>query len=129
MGVKRTSGKPEGVREGLKKATTEMLILFLLKQKPMYTYEMMTTIENLSKGVIQFNTLYLAIYRLQDFGYIEESEKVLSDENRVRVYFRITESGKKYFHDSEAEYRATTAVINGILSSEGSINGETNNGK
>ncbi len=49
-----------------------MLVLFLLKQKSMYTYEMMSTVEKISGGELIFNTLYLAIYRLQSFNYIEE---------------------------------------------------------
>ena len=35
------SGTPAGMREGMKKATTGMLVLFLLQQKPMYTYDIM----------------------------------------------------------------------------------------
>ena len=54
----KRSGTPEGFRESLKKATTEMLVLFLLRRRPMYTYEMMSEIEALSQGVITFNTLY-----------------------------------------------------------------------
>ena len=38
----------------MKKATTEMLILFLLRQKEMYTYEMMSTIERISDGRLTF---------------------------------------------------------------------------
>ena len=45
-----------------------MLVLFVLRQKPMYTYEMMQAIEDMSGGKITFNTLYQAIYRLKDFG-------------------------------------------------------------
>ena len=71
MPGKNVSGTPASIRESLKKATTEMLVLFLLQQKPMYTYEMMATVERLSGGGIQFNTLYQAIYRLQGFKYIE----------------------------------------------------------
>ena len=69
------SGTPLGMRDTLKKATTEMLVLFLLRQKNMYVYEMIQEIERLTEGVFTFNTLYLAIYRLQDHGYIEEAEK------------------------------------------------------
>ena len=61
-----------GMRDALKKATTEMLVLFLLRQKPMYTYEMIQSIEQLSGGVISFHNLYLATYRLQDDKYIQE---------------------------------------------------------
>ncbi len=121
MPPKNTSGTPAGIRESLKKATTEMLVLFLLRQKPMYTYEMMATVEKLSDGKITFNTLYQAIYRLQDFKYIEESNKVLSDANRVRIYFSITESGQKYLNDLIYEYTATTDIIDHVLSLDGKI--------
>lgn len=118
MPAKQTSGKAEGIREGLKKATTEMLVLFMLRRKPMYTYEMMSTIEELSEGKIVFNTLYQAIYRLQKFGYIRESGKVVSEENRVRIYFAITESGQKYLDELIEQYRAAVSTIDRILASD-----------
>lgn len=124
MAGKNVSGTPIGIREALKKATTEMLVLFLLKQKPMYTYEMMATIEQLSCGDIQFNTLYQAIYRLQGFQYIEESDKVLSDANRVRIYFSITDSGREYLSQLEAEYKSTVSAVDRVLSLDGKIAGE-----
>lgn len=68
----KTSGTPASIREALKKATTEMLVLFVLRQKKMYTYEMMQEISHMSDGKIAFNTLYQAIYRLQSFQYIKE---------------------------------------------------------
>ena len=48
----KVAGTPAGIRESLKKATTEMLVLFLLERKPMYTYEMMQTIKLMSDGKI-----------------------------------------------------------------------------
>ena len=68
----KTSGTPASIREALKKATTEMLVLYVLRRKSMYTYEMMQEIDRMSEGKITFNTLYQAIYRLQSFHYIEE---------------------------------------------------------
>lgn len=124
MPQKATSGAPEGIRESLKKATTEMLVLFLLKQKNMYTYEMMSTVEKLSEGRITFNTLYQAIYRLQGFGYIEESHKVMSESNRVRIYYAITDSGKEYLAALIENYRVMTGAIEKILSLDGKICGE-----
>ena len=124
MPPKTTSGAPEGIRESLKKATTEMLVLFLLKQKSMYTYEMMSTVEKLSEGRITFNTLYQAIYRLQGFSYIEESRKVMSESNRVRIYYAITDSGKEYLAALIENYRVMTDAIEKILSLDGKICGE-----
>ena len=124
MPSKNTSGAPESIRESMKKATTEMLVLFLLKQKSMYTYEMMSTVEKLSEGQITFNTLYQAIYRLQGFGYVEEDRKVMSDGNRVRIYYAITGTGRDYLTALIENYHIMTGTIEKILSLDGKISGE-----
>lgn len=109
------------MKESLKKATTEMLVLFMLRQRPMYTYEMMQMIEKASKGVLTFNTLYLAIYRLQNNGYIQEADKIMSSDNRVRVYFSVTEAGNQYFEDIKKEYQLVTSIIDGIIAQDGKL--------
>lgn len=109
------SGTPSGLRDALKKATTEMLVLTLLKEKPMYTYEMMTTIETRSGGAITFNTLYQSIYRLENFKYIREHGKLLSEDNRVRIYFTITDEGKAYLEQLIPEYLAFTGAVDQLL--------------
>ena len=83
------SGTLAGMRDAMKKATTEMLILFLLRQKEMYVYEMIREMARLTDGVLTFNTLYLAIYRLQEREQIRESERRIVD-GRARAYFSIT---------------------------------------
>ena len=51
----KTSGSPAAIQVALKKATTEMMVLKLLRERPMYTYEMMSTIEERSGGDIVFS--------------------------------------------------------------------------
>ena len=111
----KTSGTPASIREALKKATTEMLVLFVLQERPMYTYEMMQQIDRMSEGKITFNTLYQAIYRLQSFEYIQEEGKEVSEDNRVRIYFRITDSGKDYLEKLIEEYHSFTKAVDEIL--------------
>ena len=113
------SGTVAGMRDSMKKATTEMLVLFLLKQRAMYAYEMLQEMARLSDGVLQFNTLYIAIYRLQEHGYISPSETVVTESNRTRVYFSITEQGSRYLDDIIAEYRRVTQTIDSLLSKNG----------
>ncbi len=115
----KTSGTPASIREAMKKATTEMLVLFVLRQRPMYTYEMMQTLETMSDGKITFNTLYQAIYRLKDSGYIYEKEKVVSEDNRVRIYFAVTETGATYLQALITEYRTFTGAVDQILATGG----------
>ena len=115
---KKTSGSPENLQIALKKATTEMMVLHLLLEKPMYTYEMMNAITERSGGDITFNTLYLSIYRLEENGYIREHEKVMSEDNRVRIYFAITDAGSAYFDELVKGYLRYTAALARVLELE-----------
>lgn len=76
-GKKSKSTVSQGMRDAMKKATTEMLVLFMLRQKPMYTYQIAQEVNRLTQGVLSYNTMYLAVYRLQENGFIEEAKKVL----------------------------------------------------
>ena len=119
MGRKeKMSGNPANIQIALKKATTEMMVLHLLRQKPMYTYEMMNAITERSGGDITFNTLYLSIYRLEENGYIREHEKVMSEDNRVRIYFAITDAGSAYFDELVKGYLRYTAALARVLELE-----------
>lgn len=114
------SGTAAGMRESLKKAVTEMMVLFLLRQKPMYVYEMSQEVARLTDGVFTFNTLYLAIYRLQEHGHIAEAGKKEAG-NRIRVYFRLTEAGEQYLEELLAEYRLATGALDRLLAQDGKL--------
>ena len=108
------SGTVSGFRDAFKKAVTELLILRLLRDADMYAYEMQREMERRSAGRLSFNTLYLAIYRLKDLGYIEERRKALVD-GRERVYFGITESGQRRYSELCEEYRRLSAAVEDML--------------
>ena len=74
----------------------------------------------MSAGKITFNTLYQAIYRLQSFQYIQEEGKVVSEDNRVRIYFAITASGVDYLEKLIEEYRSFTGAVDQILDQDNS---------
>ena len=111
-------GHPANMNTALKKATSELIVLHLLREKPMYTYEMMSAVAQRSGGVITFNTMYLSIYRLQDRGCIREQGKVVSEDNRTRVYFAITPEGEAYLDRLMEEYRRYTRALDRVLEQE-----------
>jgi len=115
MENKKKSGDPANIQVSLKKATTELMVLTLLREKPRYTYELMQEVERRSGGVIVFNTMYLTIYRLRDFGYIREHEKVVSADNRVQIYFAITDRGRGYLERITREYRSYVDALDRVL--------------
>ena len=107
----KDSRDTSGFKSLLKRASTEMLILLSLRYNPMNTYEIMNTLERLSGGYLAFNTLYIAIHRLCELQFIEEKERVISDDNRVRVYYSITSSGMEYLDNLIEEYRRFSDVM------------------
>ena len=111
----KTKRDPGGVPGILKKGNDRDAGAVSPAPAVMYTYEMMNEIEALSQGVITFNTLYLTIHRLQDFGYVEEQGKVVSEDNRVRLYFAITPKGEGYLAALIREYRQYTDTVDQIL--------------
>ena len=108
------SGTVSGFRDAYKKAVTELLILRLLRDRDMYAYEMQQEMARRSGGALSFNTLYLAIYRLKDLGFIEERSRELVD-GRERNYFGITERGQGRFAELTAEYRRLAAAVEAML--------------
>lgn len=118
---KKTKTNPaQGMRDAMKKATTEMLVLFMLRQKPMYTYQMAQEVDRLTQGVLTYNTMYLAVYRLQEGGYIQEEEKRIED-GRARIYLGITPAGQAYYEQLRAEYGIFTAALEGLMARDGAL--------
>ena len=114
-----------GMRDALKKATTEMLVLFLRRQKPMYPYQMAQEVERLTKGVLTYNTMYLAVYRLQSNGYICETEKRIED-GRARIYLAPTPEGLAYYEVLRQEFGLFTSTLNALLAQDGTLYPEVN---
>ena len=121
MKAEKANGNPQkGSWDALKKATTEMLVLFMIRQKPMYTYQMAQEVEKLTHGVLTYNTMYLAVYRLQSNGYIEEKEKRIED-GRARIYLAPTAAGLSYYESLRQEYQLFTATLNALMEQDGMI--------
>ena len=114
------SGTVAGMRDSIKKAVTEMMVLFLLRQKPMYVYEMSQEMSRLTGGVYTFNTLYLAIYRLQEHGHIAEAGKQEAD-NRIRVYFKLADAGQRYLDELLPTYREMIGALDALLAQDGKL--------
>ena len=114
------SGTAAGMRDSIKKAVTEMMVLFLLRQKPMYVYEMSQEMSRLTGGVYTFNTLYLAMYSLQEAGHIAAAGKQEAD-NRIRVYFKLTDAGQRYLDELLPTYREMIGALDALLAQDGRL--------
>ena len=70
--VPERSGSVQGLEENLKKAVSEMLVLFLLNEREMYIGEIPDELERRSDGKFHIVFPYSVIYRMVKFEYIDE---------------------------------------------------------
>lgn len=93
------SGSAAGMEDNLKKALSEMLVLYLLREKDRPVNEITAALSQRSGGTLNVVFPYALLYRLIDFRYIYESVKKTAPDGRRRQYFRITEAGLRYLED------------------------------
>jgi len=93
-----------------------MLILKAVSLGPFHGYGILLRIQQLSGGRlgIQQGSLYPALYRLEDQGWIE-SEWGESDNNRRAKFYRLTAAGRKRLHTEAENWNRMAEVIAGIL--------------
>lgn len=104
------------INKELLKGSTTILILSLLKRKPMYGYEIIKEIELKSSGVFNFKegTLYPILHTLESNEMVESfwSE---GESARKRRYYKITDKGNKQLKEKEDEWKLFTNTVNTIL--------------
>lgn len=105
-----------GLEENLKKALTELMILFLFGEEDHYIGELSQLLEKRSHGVLTIVFPYAAIYRLSQAGYLLESEKKVAPDGRLRQYYKITEKGRAHLESLLGTYRCFIQGVNDIFS-------------
>lgn len=79
-----------------KKSTLPMVTLAMLSEKEMYAYEIMQYTLERSDGKYKMPLLYTTLGKLQEQGYVVESRKEVTPDNRVRIYYNITDAGHEH---------------------------------
>ena len=97
----------------------DIIILFLLLEKPSYAYEVSKKIKTLSwdKYIIKETTLYSAFTRLEKNGYVEAFQETTN--GKKRTYYQITESGRNYYQMKCEEWILTKEVVEIFIKMEG----------
>lgn len=100
------------------KGSVEMIALQVLMGGECYGYELRQLITEYSGGVIKIpeGTLYPALYKLEEKGYIREEKRLTGKRKTViRVYYHIEESGKEYLQEQISEYHSIHEGIRKII--------------
>ncbi|HET7215075.1 MAG TPA: PadR family transcriptional regulator [Terriglobia bacterium] len=96
----------------LLQGTLDLLILKTLALEPMHGWGIAQRIQQISKEVLQVQqgSLYPALYRLQQQGWIA-AEWGASENNRRAKYYRLTSSGRKQLERETSNWaRLSTAI-------------------
>lgn len=104
-------------QNNFKKGAVEMLLLHILKKKgDCYGYQLSQLIKTTSDDylIIPEGSMYPALYKLIDKGYISDYKKQVG-KRLIRVYYHIEKTGEERLADLIIEYRKTNESIEKIL--------------
>jgi transcriptional regulator len=86
----------------------------------LHGYGIARRIEQVSgeKLVVNYGTLYPALLKLEQEGYIS-SEWGVSENNRKAKYYKLTRAGRKQVEKEAREWAETTAILAKFLEAKG----------
>ena len=104
----------------LVRGCADLVLLTLLTQRPMYGYEILTTLEDRGNGGFQFKqgTLYPLLYRLEREGWIQAEWKEPAGAKRRKTY-RITRDGKRAQKTKASEWHRLQQAVEALLQEAG----------
>ena len=103
-------------RTDLLQGTLDLLILKTVALGPLHGWGISKRIRERSRDVLQVNqgSLYPALYRLEDRGWIE-SDWGISPEGRRAKFYRLTAEGRKQFAAERTQWRIFTTAVDDVL--------------
>src|SRR5258707_12820737 len=104
-------------RQDALQGSLPMLVLKLLDRRgPLHGYGLATQIEGMSDEALRVEegSLYPALHRLEEAGWIKARWTTTGTGRRARVY-DITAAGRKQLESEEVKWKAITAAVTRIL--------------
>jgi DNA-binding PadR family transcriptional regulator len=99
----------------MRKGSTEILILSLLAERPMYGYEISQQLEQRSNGYFEMKEglLYPALHRMQHNGWLSTEWREV--DGRRRKYYTLTALGRDVLGEQAAEWKSFLEELNALL--------------
>jgi PadR family transcriptional regulator PadR len=96
--------------------TLDLLVLRVLTRGELHGWGITNRLEQLSKSALQVDegSLYPALYRMEDKGWIE-AEWRQTENNRRAKYYSLTSAGRKQLDAEEKLWDRTSAIIAMVL--------------
>ena len=100
----------------LLQGTLDLLILQTLQAGPLHGWGISRRIRERSRDVLEVNqgSLYPALYRLEERGFIAGEEGVSEQGRRVRLY-KLSAAGRRALNAEVASWRLFSAAVDSVL--------------
>jgi transcriptional regulator len=100
----------------LLQGTLDLLILKSLQNDPMHGFGISLRIQQMSKDMltVEQGSLYPALYRLEDQGWIK-AEWGVSENNRKAKFYSLTAAGRKQLATEEQSWAKLSTAIGLVL--------------
>ena len=98
----------------LKRGILEFCILLMIRQKPSYGYEIISTLEKYPIIAAKENTIYPLLRRLLKEGFISSSWQEGTEGLPPRKYYSITDKGQEYIAAMSVEWENLLNTVNEI---------------
>lgn len=98
--------------------TLDMLVLRVLSRSELHGWGITNRLEELSRSALQVDegSLYPALYRMENKGWIE-AEWRMTENNRRAKYYRLTRTGRKQLETETALWERMSTVISLVMQS------------
>ena len=109
-----------GGKKDVWQGTLALMVLKTLQAMgPLHGYGIARRIEQTSGDslVVQYGTLYPALLKLEQEGYIA-SDWGVSENNRRARFYQLTRAGRKQVEKETREWQATTAILARFITPE-----------
>ena len=105
-------------KSDLLQGTLGMLVLRILSRGELHGWGITLKLEQLSKNALQVDegSLYPALYRMEDKGWIEAEWK-MTENNRRAKYYTLTRAGRKQLEVEQAQWDRMSAIIAQVMHS------------
>ena len=100
----------------LLQGSLDLLVLKSLMIGPMHGWGISKRIRQLSRDVLQVNqgSLYPALYRLEDQGWIAAEWGTSPEGRRVKLY-DLTSTGRRHFAHERANWKLFSTAVENVL--------------
>ena len=101
--------------DALQGALPLLVLTILARRGPLHGYAIASGIEALSDVLrVEEGSLYPALHRLEEAGWVKAGWKTTTHNRRARVY-EITAKGRRQLEAEESRWRAVSAAIGHVL--------------